>query len=138
MPRMVKGQPPRLTPQQINGVIRALDIWALLENPAGNRHLSGNLFYDEEAMGRARQIKFVLLESQREKTLPMRTAYAETNGTARVLRRDRKRSIHLKTSFTTPWCVADSPSTKWLNGRAEKVAAMEKQGFNILKRVFRV
>ena len=46
---------------------RSLDIWGLLENPDGHCHLSDNLFYDEEAMGYARQGKFFCLGSQRAK-----------------------------------------------------------------------
>ena len=34
---------------------RALGIWALVENPTGNRHLDDSLFYDEEAKGYSNQ-----------------------------------------------------------------------------------
>ena len=99
-PRKIKDPPPRLTPQQIHGVRRALDIWALLGNPTGNPPLGDNLFYDEEAMSYARQGKFFFPESQRAKNFT-RTSCSSLKATA-----NRKVFLARLTPFGYKWVGA--------------------------------
>ena len=63
--KLSKGPTPRLTDEEFNGVSRALDIWALLENPDGNKHISDTILLGGPSMNCARQGKMFLLESHR-------------------------------------------------------------------------
>ena len=45
---------------------RAMDIWALIENPAGNTTLSDNVIYDEDPVEYAKQGNLFCMESHRE------------------------------------------------------------------------
>ena len=65
--KMAKDPPPRLPAEQVHGIIRALDIWALIENTAGDTHSGDDIFYEEEeeAMGYGKKGKLFWLEGQR-------------------------------------------------------------------------
>ena len=50
-----KNPAPRIPDKELEGAKKALDLWALLENPQGNKHLPDDLFYGDHAMKYARQ-----------------------------------------------------------------------------------
>lgn len=65
MSEIAKLPHPRLTEQEFKAVWRALELWHLSENDAGNPHLASDLVYGAEVTNYAKQGKVPSAETHR-------------------------------------------------------------------------
>lgn len=108
---MAKDPPPRLSDKQVQGVSRALDIWALIGNHSGETHMSDNIFYDEEATGYAKKGELFCSGSQRGRNFAHFDRVPRDEWANREFFGRWDKATRQRVNFSTLWCVTADQST---------------------------